>query len=100
VTLGVGVAGLAAFGVVGALAIAAKSKLDDHCPQARCAPAYYRDVDRYETLKTASTALLIGGGVCAAVGAGLLLFRPGQSSEHAALEPMLGFGTFGLRGQL
>jgi hypothetical protein len=100
VTLGVGAAGLVAFGVVGGLAIAAQTKLADHCPQARCAPAYYRDVDRYETLKTASTVLLIGGGVCAALGAGLLLFRPGPSSEHAALEPMLGLGTFGLRGQL
>jgi tetratricopeptide (TPR) repeat protein len=100
VTLGVGVAGLAAFGVVGAVAIAMQSELADHCPQARCAPAYYKDVDRYETLKTASTALLIGGGVCTALGAGLLLFRSEQSSEHATLEPMLGFGTFGLRGQL
>jgi hypothetical protein len=100
VTLGVGVAGLAAFGVVGALAMAKQSKLDDHCPQGQCAPAYHSDVDRYETLKTVSTGLLIGGGVCTLVGAGLLLFHGEQTSEHAMLQPMIGFGTVGLRGAL
>jgi hypothetical protein len=100
VTLGVGVAGLAAFGVVGALAIAKQSSLHDHCPQGQCAPAYHDDVDRYETLKNVTTGLLIGGGVCTLVGAGLLLFHGERVSERATLQPMLGFGTVGLRGTL
>jgi hypothetical protein len=100
VTLGVGVAGLAAFGVVGALAIAKQSKLHDHCPQGQCAPAYHSDVDRYETLKSVSTGLLIGGGVCSLLGVGLLLFHGERADERATLQPMVGLGTIGLRGQL
>jgi hypothetical protein len=103
VSLGVGAAGLIGFGVVSALAINKKSSLDDHCPQNTCAPAYYKQLDQYDALRTASTVSLIAGGALVALGAGLLLFSPHADhadSEHATLQPLIGPGSLGLRGQL
>jgi hypothetical protein len=101
VTLGVGVAALVAGGVVSALAISKQSKLHDRCPNRLCGPSYYADVDSYDTLKTVSTVTLIAGGAATVLGGVLLLIRGDRPSEHAAaIEPTLGFGSLGVRGQL
>jgi hypothetical protein len=99
-SLGVGVAGLAAFGVFGVLAIVEQNKLQDVCPNNACGPSHYDQVDRYDTYKTVSTIGLIGGGAFTLLGAGLLLFRPERDPNRAALEPLLGPGSVGLRGSL
>ena len=116
VTLGTGFAGLAAFGVVGALAVARQSQLSDDCPNGQCPPAYHGDVDSYDTLRAVSTGLVIGGGACALLGAGLLLFaQPARAdrgisaradratpsrADRATLEPVFGVASIGLRGRL
>ena len=99
-SLAVGAAGLIAFGVVSALAIAKEQDLADHCPQSQCMPAQHKDVDTYDTLKTVSTITAIGGGAFIALGAGLLLFDSPPRPERARLQPILGPGAVGLRGQL
>jgi hypothetical protein len=99
-SLGVGVAGLAVFGVFGVLAIVEQNKLQDVCPNGGCGPAHYDQLDRYDTYKTLSTVGLIGGGALMLLGAGLLLSRPERDPNRAALEPLLGPGSVGLRGSL
>jgi hypothetical protein len=99
-SLGVGVAGLAVFGVFGVLAIVEQNKLHDVCPNGACGPSHYDQLDRYDTYKTVSTIGLVGGGAFTLLGAGLLLFRPERDPQHAALEPLLGPGSVGLRGSL
>jgi hypothetical protein len=101
VSLGVGVASLIGFGVVSGLALSEKSKLDDRCGAHTCGPSHFDEVDRYDTLRTASTVTLIAGGVFAATGAVLLLMRHGdREREHARFTPLIGPGAIGLRGEL
>ena len=99
-SLGLGAAGLVGFAVVGSLALAEKSKLDDHCPNASCSAAYRSEVDRYDTLRMLSTVTLIAGGALAATGVALLIARPTDRPERAALTPLVGPGLVGLRGEL
>ncbi|MET0387146.1 MAG: tetratricopeptide repeat protein [Polyangiales bacterium] len=101
VTLGVGVAGLIGFGVSGGLALSEENRLAERCPNTSCTIAYQKDVDRYDTLRTVSTATLIGGGAFALLGITLLLLPSHPSSERAAnIQPMIGIGSVGVRGQL
>ncbi|MEY4575690.1 MAG: hypothetical protein RL701_393, partial [Pseudomonadota bacterium] len=103
VSLTVGVASLAAFGVTGVLALSERGKLDDHCQDSRCPAQYESDIDRYNTLRTVSTVTLISGGVLAALGVTLLLAQPSghaDSGQQAKLQPLIGIGSIGVRGQL
>ena len=100
VTLGVGIAGLVGFGITSGLALSDKNTLDDHCPNATCNARYEGTVSRYNALRTASTATLIGGGVLVALGGLLLFTRPSERAESAQLTPLLGPGSIGLRGRL
>jgi hypothetical protein len=101
VSLGLGVASLVGFGVSGGLALAEKSKLDDHCPNTSCTTAYQKDVERYDTLRTLSTVTLIAGGALTLLGVTLLVTRPTSSTERAtSLEAQLGPGAISVRGQL
>jgi hypothetical protein len=85
VTLGVGIAGLVGFGVTSALT---------------CSARYEGTVSRYNALRTASTATLIGGGALAVLGGLLLLTRPSERPDRAQLTPVIGPGSVGLRGRL
>jgi hypothetical protein len=102
-SLSVGAAGLVAFGVTGALALGERGKLDDHCDDSRCPQEYSSDIDRYNTLRTTATITLISGGVLAALGVTLLLAGPSEHAEsrqQAKLQPWIGLGSIGVRGQL
>jgi tetratricopeptide (TPR) repeat protein len=109
VSLSVGAAGLVGFGVVSALALMEQHKLNDRCPDSNCGPAHFSELDRYDALKTASTAALIGGGAFVLLGGALLLFQserePARAKtdgdpKRASIEPMIGPGSLGLRGSL
>jgi tetratricopeptide (TPR) repeat protein len=99
-TLGLGAASLVGFAVVGSLALAQKSKLDDHCPNTSCSTAYRSEVDRYDTLRTLSTVTLLAGGALAATGLALLIARPAERPERARLVPFISPGGVGVRGAL
>jgi hypothetical protein len=100
-SLGVGAVGLAVFGVFGVLAIVEQNKLHDECPGGACEPSHYQELDHYNTYKTVATVGLISGGAFALLGTGLLLFRPERGDQQrAAIEPMLGLGSLGVRGSL
>jgi hypothetical protein len=100
VTLGVGVAGLIGFGITSGLALSDKSTLDDHCPNTTCNASYEGTVSRYNALRTASTATLIGGSALVVLGGLLLLTRPSERADRATLTPLLGPGSVGVRGRL
>ena len=99
-SLGLGAAGLVGFAVVGSLALADKSKLDDHCPNSSCPAAYRSDIARYDTLRTLSTVTLIAGGTLALTGLAFLIARPSERAERARLVPWIGPGSAGVRGEL
>lgn len=100
VALGVGGVSLITFGITTGLAASKASSLDEHCRDNACRPAYHDDVDTYNRYKVISTVSLIAGVALAGTGVVLLLTQPGQSTEHAALEPQIGFGSLGVRGHL
>lgn len=99
-SLGLGAVGLVGFAVVGSLALAQKSELDDRCPNTSCSPMYRHDVDRYDTLRTISTITLVAGASLTAVGAAFLILRPTERPERARVEPWIAPGAVGLRGEL
>jgi hypothetical protein len=98
--LGVGGAGLVAFGVTTGLAASKESSLDKHCNNRACEPAYHDDVDTYDRYKLLSTVSLVTGLVFAGTGIALLLTQPDAGAEHASVTPVLGLGGIGIRGQL
>jgi hypothetical protein len=98
--LGVGGAGLIAFGVTTGLAASKGSSLDARCADRQCPPAYHDDVDTYDRYKLLSTVSLITGLVFGGGGVALLLTQPNGRPESAALTPILGIGAIGLRGHL
>jgi hypothetical protein len=86
---GVGVAALVGGAVTGVIGLGKKKDLQDRCPANECyydtpaeKSAYESDKRSLKTLGLATTGLLIGGGVLAAVGA--TLFIAGAPSEHGS----------------
>jgi hypothetical protein len=80
VAIGVGTAGLV-LGVTTGIMVATRAReLKDNCPEARCEPDYWSKVDTFETLRKASVAGFIVGGVGAAAGITLLLTSPKQAT--------------------
>jgi hypothetical protein len=100
VALGVGAAGLVAFGVTTGLAASKAGTLDERCRDRACGPDFHDDVDSYNRYKLLSTVSLIGGLVFAGAGVTLLLTQPEGSSERAGLTPWIGLGAAGVRGRL
>lgn len=76
VTMGLGGAGLVVGAVTGGLALSNKSALESNCPNAQCTPPFHADVDSFETLRLASTATLIAGGVLFAAGLTVVVSAP------------------------
>jgi hypothetical protein len=81
VSLGVGGAGLALWGVTGALALASAS--DNGCEGSRCAVAD-DELDGYRTLKTVSGVGFYTGLGFAALGAALVLTAPSETPANRA----------------
>ncbi|MGK4455736.1 hypothetical protein, partial [Klebsiella pneumoniae] len=59
-------------------------------------------LDAFHTLRTASTIAYVAGGVLAAGGLVLVLVAPRKSAASSTVvptvTPIVGFGTFALRG--
>jgi hypothetical protein len=100
VALGLGGVSFVAFGITTGLAASKGSNLDEHCRNRECEPAYHDDVDTYDRYKLLSTVSLITGLVFVGTGVTLLLTQSDGSTEHAAITPLLGIGSIGLRGRL
>lgn len=106
-SLGVGVASLLGFAVTGTLALADGNKLQDRCPNEQCSEMYRTTVRRYDTMRTLATITLVAGGALTVLGTGLLIAQPSSYSGERAvqrpsptIEPVLGFGAVGLKGNL
>jgi hypothetical protein len=95
---GVGVAGLVAAGVTGALVIGGDARVDDHCPDKLCTAEGRRDID-------AQKPLLIGNAVAwgiglASLGAGvtLVLTHPADKRVGLVLRPAPNGALGGMEG--
>lgn len=114
VTLGVGgaigIAGIA----VGIEALNRQDKLDAECPSGQqflpgndcLKPEFAAKVDSYNTVKYASTALMIVGGAAVTTGVILVVLgskekpaaAPGQPAKSFHIEPWVGIGSAGFHG--
>jgi tetratricopeptide (TPR) repeat protein len=85
VVLGLGIAGLAAFGITEAMAASEFSSLEDACGTARCTdPAQADTVDRGKTLETVARISAVGGGVLAVAGITMIVVGGPEESDSAA----------------
>lgn len=96
---GAGVAGLAAGGVAGGLAIGQHDTLAGACPNGRCPPERRADVDTYEMLGTVSTVGFIAGAVLAGAGAAVWLTAPKPKAAGVQVVPYAGPGGAGITGR-
>jgi hypothetical protein len=96
VLVAVGATGLAVGAVAGGLALSKKGPLDSECTGANCGPAYYGDVDSYDTMRLVSGTGFIAGGVVLVVGAALVLTAPATARTTAWVAARPGGGTFAL----
>ena len=99
---GVGVAGLAAFGVFGALSNSKYHQLEDACPNAHCPTGSQSDIDSGKRFQTVANLGLVLGAVGLGTSATLfVLSRPSEPAKDAKAAPLvlsLGFGSIRLRG--
>jgi hypothetical protein len=99
---GVGVLGVAAFGVFGSMSNAKYEDLQDSCPNDRCGADQQDDIDagkRYQTIANVGLAVGIVG-----IGASTALFVLGspsatESPSAARVELGVGLGTIHVRGR-
>lgn len=89
VVTGLGVAGLAVFGVTGLMANNKFKTLETECGGARCTDAKYADVvDSGRTLDTIATVGLIAGAAGVVLGGTMIVLGgPSESSETGRLRP-------------
>jgi hypothetical protein len=101
IVVGTGGAAIVAGGVTTGIALGVKGGLDDKCPEQRCPPDAHGDLDTYETLKTVTTLLFIGGAVGMGVGVALIATSPGErtlGSPAPRVTPYVGLGSAGVTG--
>jgi hypothetical protein len=82
VSFGVGALGLGVGAVTGLMSLGKVRDLETQCPTKRCSPALEDTADSAKTLGTVSTIGFVVGGVGAAAGAALLLFRPVDQKDE------------------
>lgn len=102
VGFGVGAAGLALGGVMGALELGKVKDLETRCPNKACPADAQPDLDKANQLATLSTVGFVVGGVGVAAGVVLLVVRkkaPATTSTGAWVVPWVGPGTLGLAGK-
>lgn len=103
---GVGVAALVGGAVTGIIGLGKKSSLNDKCPDHVCAyhssaeqSSLQSDKDSLKTYGTATTALLLGGGVLAATGVTLFVVGSPKKEQVSFTSTFGPFGAaFGARG--
>jgi hypothetical protein len=81
-TLGLGVAGLATWGVTGVIAMDRHKSLQAHCPNDECSPAYQRDLDHFRAYRAASSVGFFVGALGVATGAVLVFTAPRGSHQR------------------
>lgn len=102
VALGVGGAGLLLGAISGGVFLDRLGGLRQRCPDHRCAPADGPEIDTVKTLGAVSTVGFVIAGAGAALGAVLLVVRPGGPSSSKGgvwLGPSVGVGSLGLAGR-
>lgn len=77
--IGVGAVGFATWGITGAITLDRHDRLQDHCKQNTCSPAYQQDLDQFRRYRTASTLAFVAGVVGVAAGVTLVLTAPRRS---------------------
>jgi len=85
---GVGVAALGVGVVTGVLAIARANTVKAHCSGGFCDPTGYDAASEGKILSPVSTALVIAGGALVAIGATLVIWSFGRSTQ-TAFDPMV-----------
>jgi len=100
VAVGVGAAGILTGVATGVEVLHLKQELDQHgCVNSVCGPGQRQDVHTYNSLRVASTAGFIVGGVGLVVGVALVHFMPrSQQASRKRLIPWLGIGSAGVAG--
>jgi len=101
VGVGVGALGLGVGTATGFMALTMKDELDSgDCRDHVCGPNEHDRVDAYNSLRTASTAGFIVGGLGMAAGWALLLTAPEPPSQgSASMIPWVSLGAAGLAGR-
>jgi hypothetical protein len=91
--VGVGAAGLVAGLALVGVTASKNGDLTDRCGEALdCLPPDHADADTYNTMRVATTGVLIAGGVLAALGVVLVVTAPDGS--EVAITPMAARGRF------
>lgn len=94
--LTVGGVGLIAGAVVGGLAMGADADLSKKCPNKECPAGSEGELGRFETMKAATTASLITGGIMLGGGALMLGLAPSKAKQ-AGVQPVIGVGSAGVK---
>lgn len=93
-----GAVGLGVGAVLGGLALALDGDLEEPCgPEGQCPAERADDLDRLGVYETGSTVGFVAGGLLAATGIVLLVWRPG--GEDAPVTTSLGLDGFQLRAR-
>ena len=102
VALSLGGVGLGVGAVAGVMGSSKKSDLEAQCGDiTRCPESARSDVDSYNSLRTISTVGFVAGGIGLTAGTLLLLTAPSEqpTSGRTPLQPWVGLGSAGLRGE-
>lgn len=89
---GVGVAGLATFGIFGAMSRSTYSDLESSCPNGQCPRGSQEDIDRGKNQQTIANIGLAVGVIGLATGVTLFVIDSGQSSAGAPRRIAIGAG--------
>ena len=98
ISLGLGLAGVAAGAVTGALTLSRVGNLREQCVGARCPDTIQGDADAIRPMAAASNVAFIVGGVGVAAGIVLLIVRPGGGAPAPAKMGLV-IGPSGLGGR-
>jgi hypothetical protein len=100
---GVGIAGLATFGIFGAMSNSKFSELEDACPDDRCDQSREGDIDDGKTFQTVANVGLAVGIIGLGTSAALFIFGGSggaeQKSDSAKLDLGVGPTSITLRGR-
>jgi hypothetical protein len=98
---GVGIAGMATFGIFGLMDKSTYGDLQNSCPHNVCPPGKQGEVDSGRTQQTVANVGLVVGAVGLATGATLFLLSPSsKASASASARLVVGPGYLGVGGSL